>query len=866
MNENSKLANVSEWRTWGPYLSERQWGGVREDYSASGQAWQSVTHEMARSKAYRWGEEGIAGISDQQQFLCMALALWNGKDPILKERLFGLTNYEGNHGEDVKELYYYLDNIPSHSYMKMLYKYPQQAFPYDRLVKENAGRTRLEEEYEIMDTGIFDNDLYFDVVTEYAKNAAEDILVQYTVYNRANESATLHLLPTVWYRNTMDWTDTDKKPDISIADAGALLLQTKIIGDYYLYAETECEFLFTDNETNNEKLYKLPNVSRFVKDGIHRCVVEADMSAVNDQQTGTKAAAWYRLQLPAGGKATVRMRLCNRKNESPFSDFNEVINEQRQLADDFYSERSAQIPTSDEKNIFRQACAGMLWNKQFYYFNIEQWLNADEGNTWMPAARTVKRNAEWKHFIAGDIISMPDKWEFPWFAAWDLAFHCITLAEIDPGYAKSQILLLLKDDYMHPNGQLPAYEWNFSDVNPPVHAIAAWKVYNRDRELNGYPDREFLEKVFHKLMLNFTWWVNRKDSEGNNIFEGGFLGLDNIGIFDRSAPLPGGGFIEQADGTSWMAVYSLNMMRMALELGLTNHVYEDLAIKFGKHFFYIAGSMANVSDIEGEGLWDEEDGFYYDVLKMPDGSYNRLRLRSIVGLIPLFAVEIIDESQWTQLPGFVSHILGFLKQRPDLAKLVSHWEVTGGNNKHLLSLLRGHRMKCLLKRMLDENEFLSPYGVRSLSKIYLQNPFAYILDGQQLTVKYNPAESDIDMFGGNSNWRGPVWMPLNYLLIESLYRFHEYYTDDFKVEYPTGSGNYLSLQEIADALAMRLKSIFLADKEGKRAVTGNIKKIQEDAYFKDHILFYEYFNGDTGKGMGASHQTGWTGLIANIGC
>ncbi|MBC8035368.1 MAG: glucosidase [Chitinophagaceae bacterium] len=864
MNEKSKLSNAKEWRTWGPYLSDRQWGGVREDYSERGDAWQAVSHDMARSKAYRWGEEGIGGISDNEQYLCLALALWNGKDPILKERFFGLTNYEGNHGEDVKELYYYLDNIPSHSYMRMLYKYPQEAFPYNDLVKENHRRTRKEEEYEIIDTGVFNNDRYFDVFIEYAKNAEKDILIKYTVHNRGDADAPLHLLPTLWFRNTMEWQNSYSRPEISKQDAGTLLLKTQQIGDYYFYTEGAPSFLFTENETNYSRLYNIPNPSPFVKDGINQYLVEGDHASVNQSETGTKAAAWFQLQVPAKKSITVRMRLSNEANIHPFEKFTEIMELQQQMADEFYEEKTRTLGSDDEKNIFRQACSGMLWNKQFYYFNIEKWLNADEGRTPVAAIRKNGRNIEWKHLIAADVISMPDKWEFPWFAAWDLAFHCITLAEIDTDFAKKQLSLLLKDNYMHPNGQLPAYEWNFSDVNPPVHALATWKVYCRDREINGVADKRFLEQAFHKLMLNFTWWVNRKDHEENNIFEGGFLGLDNIGIFDRSEPLPGGDFLEQADGTSWMAVYSLNMMRMALELAISDSVYEDLASKFGKHFFYIAGAMANMSGMDGEGLWDDQDEFYYDVIKKPDGKVNRVRLRSIVGLIPLFAVEIIEESQWKQLPGFLADMFSFFKQRPDLALLVSRWEEKGGNNKHLLSLLRGHRMKCLLRRMLDETEFLSPYGIRSLSKVYKDHPFSLSLNSKYFSVTYNPAESDIDMFGGNSNWRGPVWMPLNYLIIQSLYRFQEYYTDDFKVEYPTNSGTYLSLREIADALAGRLKALFLKNADGARPGSGYNSKVQLDQHFKNHILFYEYFNGDTGKGMGASHQTGWTGLIANL--
>lgn len=865
MTEQEKLANIKNWRRWGPYLSERQWGGVREDYSANGDAWNYTTHDMARSKTYRWGEEGLAGISDDRQFICMALALWNGKDPILKERLFGLTNGEGNHGEDVKELYYYLDNTPSHSYMKMLYKYPQQAFPYKWLLDENKKRTREDPEFELIDTGIFNDNQYFDVFIEYAKASDRDILIQYTIHNRSNENAQLHLLPTLWYRNTLDWDDLAKRPIMSMVDTNTLMAQTKHIGNYYCYAESGADFLFTENETNNERLYNSTNNSQFVKDGINNYVVNGDVHAINDQQSGTKAAIYYKLDVPANGCTTVKLRLTGEKNGTPFVDFDSILSTQKKNADDFYAEKQKELLTDDEKMVQRQAFAGMLWSKQLYYFNVNKWLNGDAGQPLPPVSRKHIRNFDWQHVIAEDIISMPDKWEYPWFAAWDLAFHCITFSMIDPDFAKGQLLLLLQERYMHPSGQLPAYEWNFSDVNPPVHALAAWKVYKADELLNGKKDITFLQKVFHKLMLNFTWWVNRKDNEGNNIFEGGFLGLDNVGIFDRSAPLPGGGHLEQADGTSWMAMYSLNMMQIAMELAIDNHVYEDLAIKFAEHFFYIAGSISNMGNIEGSGLWDEEDGFYYDMLRMPDGKWSRLRLRTIVGLIPLFAVEVVEESQIMQLPILLSHIRWFLAQRPDLALLVSNWSDKSGDNKHLLSLLRGHRMKCLLRRMLDENEFLSPYGIRSISKIYQDNPFKYSLEGQDFSVHYLPAESDTGMFGGNSNWRGPIWMPLNYLIIQSLYKFHEYYTDDFKIEFPTGSGNYTTIKDIADNLSKRLNSIFLRNAEGKRIVLGDNEKLQQDEHFKDYVLFHEYFNGDTGQGIGASHQTGWTGLQAIIG-
>ena len=861
MTEEEKLKQPAAWRKWGPYLSERQWATIREDYSANGDAWGFTTHDMARSKAFRWGEEGLGGISDDKQYLCMALALWNGKDPFLKERLFGLTNREGNHGEDVKELYYYLDNTPSHSYMKMLYKYPQQAFPYEQLLEENKNRSKQEPEFELIDTGIFNEDKYFDVFTEYAKNGETDILISYTIFNRANEDSVLHVLPTVWFRRLEEWNTDSSRPAISTIEKNAVLLDTDHIGEYYLYADGDPVFLFTENETNNEKLYGSPNKMHHAKDGINDCVVNGNKDAVNSDEMGTKAAAWYRVNVPAKESINIRLRLSKKKLSAPFADFEKICKREKDAADLFYTAK-LNAANPEQSAIQRQAHAGMLWNKQFYYFNVNKWLNGDPGEPPPPDAHQTMRNTDWKHLMAADIISMPDKWEYPWFAAWDLAFHCITLAEIDTAFAKEQLLLLMQDRYMHPNGHIPAYEWNFSDVNPPVQAMAAWKVYQKDEEINGVADTGFLEKIFHRLMINFTWWVNRKDDEGNNIFEGGFLGLDNIGAFDRSRPLPEGGRLEQTDGTSWMAMYSLNMLRIAMELALKDRVYIDMAKKFGEHFFYIAGAMTNIGNKNGEGLWDDEDNFFYDVLRLPDGSLSRLRLRTIAGLIPLFAVEVIEEAKWHELPELEAHIRWFLSNRPDLAALVSNWDDKGGNDKHLFSLLRGHRMKCLLHRMLDETEFLSDFGIRSVSKYHLDHPYDYVLDGVDNSVRYTPGESDSGMFGGNSNWRGPIWMPLNYLIIDSLYRFHDYYTDDFKVEYPTHSGNYFSLKEIADSLSQRLCNIFITGRHGKKAFAGENDTIQNDEYFRDHIQFYEYFHGDTGNGLGASHQTGWTGLVA----
>lgn len=864
MTEQDKLRNPRNWRTWGPYVSERQWGTVREDYSADGDAWNYTTHDMARSKAWRWGEEGIGGICDRNQHLCLALALWNGKDAILKERMFGLTNGQGNHGEDVKELYYYLDNTPSHSYMKMLYKYPQQAFPYQQLIAENGRRNRNEPEYELMDTGIFDQDEYFDVFIEYTKADEHDILVQYTMYNRSKQKATLHLLPTVWYRNSITWKDVNKRPILSQTGKNELLLETKSIGDYYCYADGDPQFLFTENETNNQRLYDAENATLYVKDGINDYVVAGKQDTVNPQKSGTKAAAHYMLQIEAGGSTTVKLRLTNKQAITPFSDFDSLFANQRQTADDFY--KSLHTSKDAEMQLVqRQAWAGMLWNKQFYHYNVRHWITGDEGAPPPPDSRKDGRNSDWEQMITADVISMPDKWEYPWFAAWDLAFHCLPLASIDPGFAKEQLLILLEAKFMHPNGELPAYEWNFSDVNPPVHALAAWKVYIADKQRTGKGDISFLEKMFHKLLLNFTWWVNRKDSTGNNIFEGGFLGLDNIGVFDRSAPLPGGGKLEQADGTSWMAAYSLEMLVIAAELARHNPVYEDMAIKFGEHFFYIAGAMANMSDTPGHGLWDEEDGFYYDMLRMPDGSWNRLKLRSLVGLVPLIAVEVIREEDMIKLPNLVSHMDWFIKQRPDLGALVSNWKGTSGEGDlHLLSLLRGHRMKSLLRRVLNEDEFLSQYGIRSLSKVYGNEPFHYSLKDQDAVVQYIPAESNTGMFGGNSNWRGPIWFPINYLLIQALYEFHNYYGDEFKIEMPVGSGRFVTIKEAADEIARRHTRIFLKDENGRRPVFGNNEKMQTDPHFKDYLLFHEYFHGETGQGLGASHQTGWTGLIAML--
>jgi hypothetical protein len=853
----------TNWFKWGPYLTDRQWGTIREDYSKTGDAWNHITHDMARSKAYRWGEEGIGGFSDDQQLLCIGLALWNGQDPVLKERLYGLTNEEGNHGEDVKELYYHLDSSPTHSYMKMLYKYPLNRFPYQQLLEENRKRDKSMPEYELIDTGIFDEDGYADVFIEYAKNNNEDLLIRYTVFNRSSTAAEIDVIPQLWFRNTWSTGEHPLKPEILNQGHNTLLLRSDILGDYHAYTGGNPQFLFTNNETNNRRLYNAENTSAYLKDGINNRIVNGDLSAVNPEQTGTKAGIWYKLSIPAGESREIRVRLVNNKLADAFKDFDTIFNLRLTETEEFYAGIQDKITDTEEKMVQRQAWAGMLWNKQYYGYDVNRWLKGDPGLPVPPERRKKGRNSHWKHFVASDIISMPDKWEFPWFATWDLAFHCISFGAIDPGFAKQQLKLLVSANFIHPSGQLPAYEWDFGDVNPPVHALAVWRVYQADKKDKDKGDVNFLVEMFNKLLLNFTWWVNQKDSEGNNIFEGGFLGLDNIGVFNRSQPIPGGGFLEQADGTSWMAMYALNMMQISMELALHDNVFESMAIKFSEHFLYIAGSISSMGE-DSFGLWDDEDGFYYDMLRKSDCSADRLRLRSMVGLIPMFATIVFDEYKWKKLPKLKARLDWFMQQRPDLVQLVSHWKDTKGNNKHLLSLLRGHRMKLLLRRMLDTNEFLSDFGIRSLSKIYQAKPYNYQLNGFDYTVTYIPAESDSNTFGGNSNWRGPVWMPVNYLIIESLKNFQEYYTDDFKVEYPTNSGEYFSLSEIAALLSKRLKSIFIRNENGERPVFGGHPKFNHDPHFNNYILFHEYFDGDTGKGLGASHQTGWTSLIAML--
>ncbi|MEZ5566015.1 MAG: glucosidase [Gammaproteobacteria bacterium] len=855
------------WKKWGPYLSERQWGTVREDYSPDGTAWEYFPHDHARSRAYRWGEDGIAGVSDRQQQLCLSLALWNGQDPVLKERLYGLTNSEGNHGEDVKELYYYLDATPTHSYLKMLYKYPQAAFPYERLVEGNRERGVGKPELELIDTGVFDDNRYFDVQVEYAQAAPEDVLMRISVKNLGPDDAKLEVLPQLCLRNTWSWQPGGIKPRLYRVDESEVHVEHRTLGTYRLYVEDEPELLFTENETNVRRLFGMDGAGPF-KDGIHDRVIRGDLSAVNQSRAGTKVAAWYPLKISAGSSQVIRLRLCRQPRATPFDDFDRIFAARIAEADEFYARIQQDQASEEARRVQRQAFAGLIWSKQFYYYDVPQWLHGDPGQPPPPESRWRGRNWEWQHLNNDDIISMPDKWEYPWYAAWDLAFHMIPFALIDAGFAKRQLILLLREWYMHPNGQIPAYEWAFSDVNPPVHAWAAWRVFQIDRAQNpqqndGRGDLDFLERVFHKLMLNFTWWVNRKDAEGRNVFQGGFLGLDNIGVFDRSAELPTGGHIDQSDGTSWMAMYSLNLMRIALELAQYNHVYEDIATKFFEHFLHIAEAMTRVAESD-TNLWDDEDEFYYDVLHLPDGRTERLRVRSMVGLIPLFAVETLEPELLKKLPGFNKRMEWFLNYRPDLAALVSHWEVEGEGHRRLLSLLRGHRMKRLLKRMLDETEFLSDYGIRALSRCHAEHPYVFRVNGYSLTVSYQPAESDTTLFGGNSNWRGPIWFPVNFLIIESLQKFHHYYGDDFKVECPTGSGRFVTINEVADELSRRLTRIFLPDAEGKRPVLGQYPRMQTDPNFRNYLLFYEYFHGDSGRGVGASHQTGWTALVAKL--
>jgi hypothetical protein len=913
--EEKRLEEARErtvhWKRWGPYLSERAWGTVREDYSPYGNTWEHFPHDQARSKAYRWNEDGIAGFCDRHQRICFALALWNERDPILKERIFGLTGHEGNHGEDVKEYFFYVDSTPTHSYMKFLYKYPQSAFPYAQLVDENRRRGRGAPEFELLDTGVFEGDRYFDVIVEYAKAGVEDILVRITAVNHGPEAAPLHLLPTIWFRNTWAWGTGEARPRlhalpgarsvgaaVAVGVAGpawtkipqptagterepsrelslaTIALEDPYYGKRWLHCEGLPQLLFTENETNARRLYGAGDSPRYAKDGINEFVVHGVTEAVNHgERTGTKAAAHYPLIVGPGETATVRLRFNDQAPAAegssqgiadPFGEeFDRVFADRLREADEFYATVIPSHLSSDAKSVMRQALAGLLWSKQFYHYVVEQWLKGDPGHPPPPRERLQGRNHEWTHLYNSDVISMPDKWEFPWYAAWDLAFHCLPLALVDSDFAKEQLILLLREWYMHPNGQLPAYEWAFGDVNPPVHAWAAWRVYKIEEKRRGRGDRAFLERVFHKLLLNFTWWVNRKDTEGMNVFQGGFLGLDNIGVFDRSAPLPTGGHIEQSDGTSWMAMYTLNLLAIALELAEEDSAYEDVASKFWEHFVYIAAAINNLGHDAIE-LWDEEDGFFYDVLHLPDGSHFPLKVRSMVGLIPLFAVQTLEPELLNRLPGFKRRLEWFVDNRPDLTGNIACMRTPGREARRLLSILGRDRLRRVLALLLDEREFLSPYGIRALSRIHLERPYTLSVNGSEHRVTYEPAESSTGLFGGNSNWRGPIWFPVNYLIIESLQKFHHYLGNDFRVECPTGSGRFMTLWEVAAEISRRLTRIFLRGPDGRRPVYGGLETFQNDPRWGDLIQFYEYFHGDNGVGIGASHQTGWTGLVAKL--
>jgi len=864
------------WRKWGPYLSERQWGTVREDYSENGDAWNFFTHDQARSRAYRWGEDGIAGISDDKQRLCFALALWNGKDPILKERLFGLTNSEGNHGEDVKEYYFYLDSTPTHSYMKYLYKYPQVAYPYADLVDTNRRRTKNDMEYELLDTGVFNEDRYFDVFVEYAKDGPEDILVRITAANRGPEPAELHLLPTLWFRN--DWSSwiaqsnrAPEKPNLQqipgLTGTSAVAATHSLLGELILFCEGEVPLLFTENETNHERLFPgLKNESPYVKDGINDWVVQGNQGAVNPGKQGTKVAADYRAMIDAGQTKVIRLRLSKSSPDQkcePFGkQFEEVFANRLREADEFYKSVTPPSVSEDAANVMRQALAGMLWSKQFFFFDGDNWLDEHNSNPLHTGFRNL-RNSEWFHMLNQDIISMPDKWEYPWYAAWDLAFHALPLSIVDPDFAKEQMDLMLRSAYLHPNGQMPAYEWNFSDVNPPVHAFATLFLHRTEQALRGEADLDFLKATFNKLLLNFTWWVNRKDRFGKNVFEGGFLGLDNIGVFDRSAPLPTGGHLEQADGTAWMALFSQNMLELAFEITTLDPTYEPMIMKFAEHFYYIGAAMNRPGQ---DGMWDEEDGFYYDLLRLPDGSATRLRVRSMVGLLPLCATTITEKSMRERIPQTMANLQERMRRIPELKETIHPTGVghLGVAERGIMALVNPDRLRRILTKMLDENEFLSPYGIRSLSKFHQQHPYIFHAGGQEYRVDYLPAESNTGMFGGNSNWRGPVWMPVNALIIRALLSFYLYYGDNFKIECPTGSGKLMNLFEVSKEISNRLTRIFLRDAHGRRPVYSGTEKFQKDPYWRDNIYFYEYFHGDNGAGLGASHQTGWTGLVAKL--
>jgi hypothetical protein len=867
----------TDWRKWGPYLSERQWGTVREDYSEGGDAWSYFSHDQARSRAYRWGEDGLAGISDDKQRLCFALALWNGKDPILKERLFGLTNREGNHGEDVKEYYFYLDSTPTHSYLKYLYKYPQREFPYADLVETSRRRGRSQFEYELLDTGVFDDDRYFDVFVEYAKQSPEDILIQIAVHNRGPEAAELHVLPTLWFRNQWSWHGATDRPRLEqvARTSGQSVVKAvdPVLGQRYLYCAGDAPLLFTENETNTQRIFGVANRTPYVKDGINNYVVLGDRSAVNPEKNGTKVAPHYRITVEAGKSQVIQLRLTdlapeafprsNGREGTPFGNgFDDVVQRRRADADDFYAAITPASLDADQANVMRQALAGMLWSKQFYHYDVDKWLEERGSDPFKPTRKAAPRNDHWHHMYNGDVISMPDKWEYPWYAAWDLAFHVIALTMVDPDFGKHQLKLMLRERYMHPNGQIPAYEWNFGDVNPPVHAWSTIFTYRLEKGHRGEGDREWLKSCFQKLLLNFTWWVNRKDRSGRNVFEGGFLGLDNIGVFDRSSPLPTGGYLEQADGTAWMVLFCQNMLEIAGELALTDPDYEDMALKFVEHFLWIASAMGHVG--QDTGMWDEEDGFYYDVLRLPDGQAQRLKVRSMVGLLPLCAATVFEGELLKKSPEVAERLHWFLDSRPELRAAIHDPLKQGVAGRRLASILDETRLRRVLARMLDENEFLSPYGLRSLSRCHADHPFVTHAGGQEYRVSYLPAESDSGMFGGNSNWRGPIWMPVNALVIRALMQYYSYYGDSFTVECPTGSGRQMNLYQVAEEISRRLASMFLNDEHGRRPVFGGARKFQEDPHWHDYPLFYEYFHGDNGAGLGASHQTGWTGIVARI--
>jgi len=866
--EHERLEEAREkgilWKKWGPYLSERQWGTVREDYSDSGDAWNYFTHDQARSRAYRWGEDGLAGFCDDHQYLCFALALWNGKDPILKERLFGLTNSEANHGEDVKEYYFYLDSTPTHSYMKYLYKYPQAAYPYADLVETNQRRGRQQFEYELIDTGVFDQGRYFDVFVEYAKASPEDTLIEITVCNRGPEPAALHVLPTLWFPNVWSWGGDVRRPQLRQTDApGVIAASHPDLGGRFFHAEGAERLLFTENETNNERLFQAANRTPYVKDGIHNYIVHGRQEAVNPENQGTKASAHYPLTVGAGKSAKLRLRLSDvaPKEGSFDKTFDSVMQARRQEADEFYKRVIPSALNADEANVMRQALAGMLWTKQFYFYDVDKWLSERGADPFKPK-REAPRNDHWHHMYNADIISMPDKWEYPWYAAWDLAFHVLALTLVDPDFGKEQLDLMLRDNYLHPSGQIPAYEWNFGDVNPPVHAWSTNFTYRLEALERGEGDLDWLERSFNKLALNFTWWVNRKDRRGNNAFEGGFLGLDNIGVFDRSAPLPTGGYLEQADGTAWMAFFCLNMLEMAGLLAVERPAAADMALKFASHFVWIASAMMHAG--EGIGMWDEADGFFYDVLRLPDGTAQRLKVRSMVGLLPLCAAGVFDGKVLARFPELRERFRKFIAARPELIAFIQDPTKSGHSDRRLCAILNEANLRRVLEIMLDENEFLSPYGIRALSRFHAEHPYVFRVGDQEYGVSYLPAESDTGMFGGNSNWRGPIWMPVNGLIIRALLQYFMYYGKDFTVECPTGSGQFMNLYEVASEISHRLASIFLRDRDGRRPVYGGTRVFQEDPYWRDLILFHEYFHGDNGAGLGASHQTGWTGVVARL--